>query len=461
MSPYEDEAVVAELLRLHKGQLELVDARQFVPNFKARPGLSSWHVLDDLNLGGVDADGNMARLAPEVAAERAAEAEKDGRVPPVVPPPVGAPSSGDYLQDAVNLGYVHHKVFADVPERRRRVYKESVFAPSAEEQEWMHLERCMRCVPHDEDSGGFFVATLRKLEAPIVAADAEAEAAPAPATTANATATATATATAEVAAANTTAVEDGGGETEKEVAVVKTSNNKQYVTYEAISPELHARIADFFDFTGELAPAAKCLYVRHDKSQPESERLATGGMAAKIYYVPRAMGFSGCMQADAYKRLRIVQAGLSLLTLRKGVDKREDFEAKHQCEYRISQDAVAAVAPFMGQKRTARLGVEDFVTLLKGGIMPVTSLSTEVQDVVKGISLGAVVAAHDFSYLAPGAAAGAQPVVHTFYAVCWKNNPNFINVMVSKVELEEMAFTLRGLGVDIATDHVQGVVVKK
>ena len=47
MSPYEDEAVIAELLRQFKGQLELVDAREFVPVFKARPGMSDWHVIDD------------------------------------------------------------------------------------------------------------------------------------------------------------------------------------------------------------------------------------------------------------------------------------------------------------------------------------------------------------------------------------------------------------------------------
>lgn len=47
MSPYEDEAVIAELLRHFKGQLELVDAREFVPVFRARPGMSDWHVVDD------------------------------------------------------------------------------------------------------------------------------------------------------------------------------------------------------------------------------------------------------------------------------------------------------------------------------------------------------------------------------------------------------------------------------
>lgn len=43
----ENESVVAELLRNSKGGLELVDARQFLPLFKTRPGLSQWVVLDD------------------------------------------------------------------------------------------------------------------------------------------------------------------------------------------------------------------------------------------------------------------------------------------------------------------------------------------------------------------------------------------------------------------------------
>jgi hypothetical protein len=37
-------------------------------------------------------------------------------------------------------------------------------------------ERCLRCVPHDEDTGGFFVATLRKIEKPTATAAATATA---------------------------------------------------------------------------------------------------------------------------------------------------------------------------------------------------------------------------------------------------------------------------------------------
>lgn len=43
----EDEAVVAQLLRANKDALELIDAREFIPHFNCRPGLSQWLVLDD------------------------------------------------------------------------------------------------------------------------------------------------------------------------------------------------------------------------------------------------------------------------------------------------------------------------------------------------------------------------------------------------------------------------------
>jgi hypothetical protein len=43
----EDEAVVAQLLRANKDTLELIDAREFIPHFNCRPGLTDWLVLDD------------------------------------------------------------------------------------------------------------------------------------------------------------------------------------------------------------------------------------------------------------------------------------------------------------------------------------------------------------------------------------------------------------------------------
>lgn len=39
-----------------------------------------------------------------------------------------------------------------------------MWPPTAEEAADMHLERCWRLMPHDQDTGGFFVAVLVKPE---------------------------------------------------------------------------------------------------------------------------------------------------------------------------------------------------------------------------------------------------------------------------------------------------------
>lgn len=51
--------------------------------------------------------------------------------------------------------------FAEAPESSTK-FVDSVFQPSEEEAEWMHLERCLRLLPHYQDTGGFFVTVLRK-----------------------------------------------------------------------------------------------------------------------------------------------------------------------------------------------------------------------------------------------------------------------------------------------------------
>lgn len=70
----ENEAVVAELLRCSDGCLELVDARQFLPLFKTRPGLRRWHVLDDYGV-------NHHRRRQQVGRVETKGAAASGEVP--------------------------------------------------------------------------------------------------------------------------------------------------------------------------------------------------------------------------------------------------------------------------------------------------------------------------------------------------------------------------------------------
>ncbi|KAG2194054.1 hypothetical protein INT47_008138 [Mucor saturninus] len=114
-NPIENEAVVAEVLRQTKGAIRLLDVSAELPELKRKPGLHTWKVT---NKEGVFLD------SPESIPE----------------------------------------------ERQRRKFPVSVFPPTEKEVEEMHLDRCIRIYPHQQDTGGFFVAVFEKV-APLTATD--------------------------------------------------------------------------------------------------------------------------------------------------------------------------------------------------------------------------------------------------------------------------------------------------
>lgn len=114
-NPIENEAVVAEVLRQTKGAIRLVDVSTELPELKRKPGLSTWKVTN---------------------------------------------KEGVYLSSP-----------EDIPEeRQRRKFPVSVFPPTTEEVKDMNLDRCIRIYPHQQDTGGFFVAVFEKV-APLTATD--------------------------------------------------------------------------------------------------------------------------------------------------------------------------------------------------------------------------------------------------------------------------------------------------
>ncbi|RHY26043.1 hypothetical protein DYB32_007910, partial [Aphanomyces invadans] len=99
-NPVENEAVVAELLRWSNGSLRLMDVSNILPKLKRRRGISSWKVYDYDMVETADFD-------------EAAEAAKG----------------------------------------RYKSLPATVFPPTADEVASFHLDRCMRCVPQDEQKG--------------------------------------------------------------------------------------------------------------------------------------------------------------------------------------------------------------------------------------------------------------------------------------------------------------------
>ena len=115
LNPLENESVVAELLRRCEGSMELVDASSLCPELDRAPGLTTWTVLDD-------------EIVPHASyAELLATKSKA------------------------------------LPRALKRRFMPSMWAPPEREcRTSLHLDRCLRLLPHLANMGGFFVALLRK-----------------------------------------------------------------------------------------------------------------------------------------------------------------------------------------------------------------------------------------------------------------------------------------------------------
>ncbi|KAM3858634.1 RNA cytosine C(5)-methyltransferase NSUN2 [Diretmus argenteus] len=107
LNPIEDEAVIAALLEKSEGALELADGSADLPGLKWMPGVSSWKLMT---------------------------------------------KEGQWFSD-----------WSEVPAHRHTQIRPTMFPPKDPQKlASMHLEKCMRILPHHQNTGGFFVAVLVK-----------------------------------------------------------------------------------------------------------------------------------------------------------------------------------------------------------------------------------------------------------------------------------------------------------
>ncbi|EOA16063.1 hypothetical protein CARUB_v10004196mg [Capsella rubella] len=130
MNPIEDEAVVAEILRRCGCSVELVDVSHKLPELIRRPGLKKWKVHDR---------GGWYRSYKDVP-----KSQRDGVLKSMFP-------SGKSDKESTGGGDRYGDMTSISSDE------------SAEEVCDLPLERCMRILPHDQNTGGFFIAVLHKV----------------------------------------------------------------------------------------------------------------------------------------------------------------------------------------------------------------------------------------------------------------------------------------------------------
>ncbi|KAK7399577.1 hypothetical protein VNO78_10762 [Psophocarpus tetragonolobus] len=148
MNPIENEAVVAEVLRRCGGSVKLIDVSSELPQLIRRPGLRRWKVYDK---------GTWLVSYKDVPKFR-----RSVILPSMFP-------SGRGHQDLVDA-CCNADVGDDATDGVNGNAKDAIQAvenpmlpESAEEVPDFPIEHCMRIVPHDQNTGAFFIAVLQKV----------------------------------------------------------------------------------------------------------------------------------------------------------------------------------------------------------------------------------------------------------------------------------------------------------
>jgi multisite-specific tRNA:(cytosine-C5)-methyltransferase len=186
LNPIENEAVVASILVQSKGCMEIVDSSALYPELKRRPGWSKWAV----GLTKKDKDCRkeqckaLNKASHQVAkskieAEKAAEQGEETMEVDVETTAESATTEGDdevvgeettKVADEfrTNDRFAFFKTLEEFKAgcgqnslRAHAKVAETMFAPEGADK--MGLEHCMRLLPHDQNTGGFFVTVLRKV----------------------------------------------------------------------------------------------------------------------------------------------------------------------------------------------------------------------------------------------------------------------------------------------------------
>ncbi|OIT32694.1 PREDICTED: tRNA (cytosine(34)-C(5))-methyltransferase-like isoform X1 [Nicotiana attenuata] len=151
MNPIENEAAVAEVLRRCGGSVELVDVSSELPQLVRRPGLKKWKVRDK---------GMWYASYKDVPDNR-----RGGVVPGMFPSGKTYVDASEQNDDATRAP-LSDNGNNDTSENDMPVLEDSAAAATIlddEEVSTLPLERCMRIVPHDQNSGAFFIAVFHKL----------------------------------------------------------------------------------------------------------------------------------------------------------------------------------------------------------------------------------------------------------------------------------------------------------
>ena len=345
-------------------------------------------------------------------------------------------------------GLNYYASFADVPEKMFRRIRKTCFPPSEEEVNNFHLERCIRCLPQDNDTGGFFVALLRKV-GPVSAKDRREANAAAAVEGDEAQAAAHVPASPKEPESKRPKVEDEDAE-DLGMHDVDESNNiqEEEESHKPVTRGRGMRVKgnlirdkdgkenaeglgrdDFVPVSDEILDPLVEFYGLDSSPTFRKDLYMTraGGDAKIIYYIAKPV--KDLIDLGLQKRVTVVNTGL------KGFHRSSNHNKGSDVSYRICQEGAHFLAPHMSKRKVA-LDREDFIKFLKGGIITFDDLSDSFRDAVKPMSIGSLVVmlkGYEEKY--------SQKMILTL----WRGRGEKFEILVAKTELDAIRIKLEAI----------------
>eukprot|EP01133_Synstelium_polycarpum_P011949 gene11949-13925_t len=397
LNPIENEAVIAELINRCAGALRVADVRHMHPSLIRAPGITSWPVID-----------------------------KEGNT---------------------------YTTWDEVPAALKPKIPQSFFPPTPEVAASIGLNLCMRVYPHFQDTGGFFITVLEKVaelkdqmgrrltnwnNANAAAAEAGTDA---PATDAP---------VADVPADNMSvelkpedinspvldlpvAVEGEEKEAEKDEKTEEKKKKNPYVKFfeepflplpEAAKKEFE-QVKQFYGLNAEF---------------PEQQLLSRSSNAPKMYLASTPM--MEIIQGDKGGRLKVINAGLKAFQKHDGV-------GDQACSYRISQDAVTWIEPFM-TKRVLSMTHDELTIIIRETEPMFTEFSKDTENALTTLEQGCFLIKIQQN-------SNAQTSGMVF--AVWRGKKS-IHLLVQKKEIQSLANILKITISKPKSDHISPGLVK-
>ncbi|KAJ1680129.1 tRNA (cytosine-5-)-methyltransferase ncl1 [Spiromyces aspiralis] len=402
LNPMENEAVVADALNTFGDAIKLIDVSDQLPGLKRRLGMTSWKVMT-----------------------------RDG------------------------CFYQTYKELCDNKEPADSCkYTESLFAPANSEE--LGLEKCLRIYPHQQNTGGFFVAVFEKVK-PIAKLErrrAKAGENRCEATTVQGEAPsvvpAKRAASPEADAqsqGNGEEGEPGKGECAVESPGGQVSRWRKFCPEEPqADPPLKESPFIFLDRDSESVQSIIKHFKISDKMQYNGFMVRDDKSFRTLYLVSDSV------------RAFLTQAGSKLRTVNTGIRMFDKNGLKDgSCPFRLTADGMPVIYPFMDLSLILNLTFQDLKVIITKVNPLVKDLSEGLQEQVKGLSvMGSVIARFDPTTEAAAAEREQEkelgrPLPRLYTQVLlpiWRGTAS-LSVHLGKNELRSMVIRVLGEQADI------------